>query len=170
MKKTLQLFCSIPLLAALVLFCLATPAFAQDSTRLDSTRLEKLENRVNQLAQQQEQMMRQLNLAVPQPDKLMPACHPGFCPQSKPTMAPLPPSACSQPGCPYAGKHFRCCRALIALILLGAAFINIMLAIWIYTDIRKRNEGSGIFIVLALLAGIPAAIIYALVRIGDRKT
>ena len=45
----------------------------------------------------------------------------------------------------------------------------ILLAIWICTDIRKRGEGSGIFIALALLAGVPAAIIYTLVRIGDKK-
>jgi len=42
-------------------------------------------------------------------------------------------------------------------------------AIWIFTDIRKRGEGHGIFVALALLAGIPTAIIYALVRIGDKK-
>jgi hypothetical protein len=43
-------------------------------------------------------------------------------------------------------------------------------AIWIYTDIRKRGEGPGIFIALALIAGVPAALIYAVVRIGDKKT
>jgi len=53
--------------------------------------------------------------------------------------------------------------------LIGLIF-NILLAIWIYTDIRKRGEGSGIFIALALFAGIPAAIIYSIVRIGDKKT
>jgi hypothetical protein len=53
-------------------------------------------------------------------------------------------------------------------VLVGIVF-NILLAVWIFTDIRKRGEGSGIFIVLALLAGIPAAIIYTLTRIGDRK-
>ena len=58
---------------------------------------------------------------------------------------------------------------LIRLCCLVAFIFNILIAIWIFTDIRRRGEGSGIFIVLALLAGIPAAIIYALVRIGDRK-
>ncbi len=58
---------------------------------------------------------------------------------------------------------------LARLCLLVAFIFNILLAIWIFTDIRKRGEGSGIFIVLALLAGIPAAIIYSLVRIGDKK-
>jgi hypothetical protein len=58
----------------------------------------------------------------------------------------------------------------VKLCLLVAFIFNILLAIWIFTDIRKRGEGSGIFIALALLAGIPAAIIYSIVRIGDKKT
>ena len=57
----------------------------------------------------------------------------------------------------------RCLFSILALI-------HIMLAVWVYTDIRKRGEGQGIFIVLALLGGIPAAMLYALVRIGDRKS
>jgi hypothetical protein len=44
------------------------------------------------------------------------------------------------------------------------------LASWIFTDIRKSGQGHGIFIVLALLAGFPTAILYALVRIGDKKS
>jgi hypothetical protein len=158
----------MPLLATLVLFCRSTPVFAEDDDHMD--RLERLEHRVNEMAHCQEQMMRQMNMVLPQSDKFMPACHSGYCPQANPAMAPAPPSACSQPVCPMAGKHLRCCRPLIGLFILGAATFNILLAIWIYTDIRKRNEGSGIFIVLALLAGIPAAIIYALIRIGDRKS
>ena len=49
------------------------------------------------------------------------------------------------------------------------ALTSFGLAIWIFTDIRKRGEGSGIFVAIALVAGIPAAIIYALVRIGDKR-
>jgi len=48
---------------------------------------------------------------------------------------------------------------------------HILLAVWIFLDIRKRGEGHGIFIALALLAGFCAAILYALVRLADmRKT
>jgi inner membrane protein involved in colicin E2 resistance len=57
---------------------------------------------------------------------------------------------------------------LARLLFLGCIVCNVLLAIWIFTDIRKRGEGSGIFIALALVAGIPAAIIYSLVRIGDK--
>jgi len=58
---------------------------------------------------------------------------------------------------------------LVKLCLLVAFVFNILLAVWIFTDIRRPGEGSSIFIVLALLAGIPAAIIYSLVRIGDKR-
>ena len=130
-------------------------------------RLERLENRVNEMAQRQEQMMQRLDALLPQQDPHTPACDSGFHSQANAMMRPAP--ALSQPVCPPPVRHFRCCHPLIGLVMLGVAFINILLAIWIYTDIRKRNEGSGIFIVLALVAGIPTAIIYALVRIGDKK-
>ena len=76
---------------------------------------------------------------------------------------PGAPPVCSAKG----GKDL---HGLLALFLLGALLFNILAAIWIYTDIRKRGEGPGIFIALALIAGIPAALIYAVVRIGDKKT
>ena len=56
-------------------------------------------------------------------------------------------------------------RALLVLLV----FCHLLLAGWIYTDIRRRGEGHGVFIILALLAGFPAAVVYALVRIGDKK-
>ena len=59
---------------------------------------------------------------------------------------------------------------LLGLLFLIGIICNILLAIWIFTDIRKRGEGSGIFIAMALVAGIPAALIYALTRLGDKKT
>jgi hypothetical protein len=165
MKRTLHICYSLPLLTALVLFCRGTSSFAQEDNRMD--RLERLEHRVNEMAQRQEQMMQRLDAVLPQQDPHTPACDPGFHSQANAVMRPAP--ALSQPVCPPPVKHFRCCRPLIGLVMLAVVFINILLAIWIYTDIRKRNEGSGIFIVLALIAGIPTAIIYALVRIGDRK-
>ena len=58
---------------------------------------------------------------------------------------------------------------LLGLLFLIGVICNILLAIWIYTDIRKRGEGSGIFVAMALVAGIPAALIYSLVRLGDKK-
>ncbi len=57
---------------------------------------------------------------------------------------------------------------MMRLIALGFIVCNTLLAIWIFTDSRKRGEGSGIFIALALVAGVPAAIIYSLVPIRDK--
>jgi hypothetical protein len=54
-------------------------------------------------------------------------------------------------------------------VLVYLAVIHLILAFWVFTDQRKRGEGHGIFVVLALLAGIPATMLYALVRIGDIK-
>ena len=70
-----------------------------------------------------------------------------------------PPSARRCPLCPIL-------RVLLPLLVV----IHVMLAVWVYTDIKKRGEGPGVFIILALLGGIPATILYALVRIGDRKS
>ena len=67
--------------------------------------------------------------------------------------------------CPLA----KCCPCVVLGLLLLVASIHILIAVWIFTDIRKRGEGHRIFVALALLAGIPAAIIYALVRISDKK-
>lgn len=52
-------------------------------------------------------------------------------------------------------------------ILIVCFIINILMAIWVYTDIRQRNSGSGIWIVIALLAGLFGVLAYALVRLGD---
>lgn len=72
------------------------------------------------------------------------------------------------PGGP-APKAAKGLQDLIRLLCLIGFICNILLAVWIFTDIRKRGEGSGIFIALALVAGIPAALIYSLTRIGDKK-
>ena len=91
---------------------------------------------------------------------------------------PVPPPAkmcCAEPGhCAAVGERGCAvnphCARLMRCLFSILALIHIMLAVWVYTDIRKRGEGQGIFIVLALLGGIPAAMLYALVRIGDRKS
>ena len=72
------------------------------------------------------------------------------------------------PSAGLAQLHRDIARIAKASALVAFVF-NILVAIWIFTDIRKRGEGPGIFVALALLAGIPTAIIYAIVRIGDKK-
>ena len=51
--------------------------------------------------------------------------------------------------------------------LLLVIIVHILVAIWVYQDIRKRNAGSGIWIVIALLAGLVGVLVYAVVRLGD---
>ena len=83
-----------------------------------------------------------------------------------------PTGAPGVPGAPQnvpAAKAAKGLHDLFGLLFVIGVICNILLAIWIFTDIRKRGEGSGIFIAMALVAGIPAALIYALTRLGDKK-
>ena len=98
---------------------------------------------------------------------------PGRTGMGQPMPPAGPPAMAGAPGRvgphPEAAKSCKDLAGLVGLLFLVACAFNILVAVWIHADIRKRGEGSGIFIALALLAGIPAAIIYSLVRIGDRK-
>jgi hypothetical protein len=137
-------------------------------------RLRHLEQRVNELAERQEQMMRRLS-ALPEgpgrsisPNGIRPeAPMPGFQPNPEFTRPPWARMGMPRPTPP--GAHQKL-QDLVGLLILAGVICNILLAVWIFTDIRKRGEGSGIFIALALIAGIPTAIIYAVVRLGDKKT
>jgi len=59
-------------------------------------------------------------------------------------------------------------EAMPALLLL-CAVVHILVAVWVYTDIRKLNRGSGIWIVIALLTGLLGTLVYAVVRMGDAR-
>ncbi len=141
-------------------------------------RLERLEQRVNQMAERQEQFMqrfagsgdqrREERTTVTRDRTPRPGMGdlgaPGpFRGEIPPPMAPAGGSSSQK------SKAMKDLGGLIGLCLLVGFIFNILVAIWIFSDIRKRGEGSGIFVVLALLAGIPAGVIYALARIGDRK-
>ena len=65
--------------------------------------------------------------------------------------------------------HHKRCGKFFGMIFLMMAIVNILVAIWVYQDIRARNTGSGIWIVVALLSGLLGTAVYALVRIGDTK-
>jgi uncharacterized membrane protein (DUF106 family) len=54
-------------------------------------------------------------------------------------------------------------------LVLLCLVVHILVAIWVYQDIRTRGTGSGIWIVIALLAGLLGALVYAVVRLGDVK-
>ena len=169
--------------AALCLIMFGVPrgvSAAEQNPGGSDERLLRLEQRVNELAERQEQWMRRLsgpqqyqgpmpqNAPMAQPG---PALQPGIQPQPG-GIGPVPqPGLIPQPGrmLPPPREHaLQGLGELLHVLILVAIVCNILLAVWIYTDIRKRGEGSGIFVAVALVAGIPAAIIYSLVRVGDK--
>ena len=161
-----------------------TPVYAAaDDAGGPSDRLDRLERRVNEMAQSQEQLMQRLGGAQERQERMGAPGRESF----RPPMArfgrpgidqPMPPGGVPpamgvpEPGAPplHPAQGGKALHDLLGLIFLGALLFNILAAIWIYTDIRKRGEGPAIFIAMALIAGVPAALIYAVVRIGDRKT
>ncbi|MHC4232168.1 MAG: hypothetical protein ACYTEM_01580 [Planctomycetota bacterium] len=54
-------------------------------------------------------------------------------------------------------------------LVLLCLVVNILVTVWVYQDIRTRGTGSGIWIVIALVAGLLGALVYAVVRLGDVK-
>ena len=169
--------------AALTMFGKATPVFAAEEDRGGpGDRLERLERRINEMAQRQEQLMQRMGesmerrgpMGAPGEGNFRPPMagmrRPGFgrMMQSPEAAAPGPVPVPPAPP-PEVVKLCKDISGLLGLCFLVGIVFNILLAIWIARDIRRRGEGSSLFIALAILAGIPAAIIYSLVRIGDRK-
>jgi hypothetical protein len=158
MKKLASWFSCIAVLAFLGF--IATPARAQQAQQPnDSTseRLQRLERRVNELADRQQQTRPRGSVDQQQQGQPPQMGAPGR-PMSPPPGVP-----------PQDGRARKGLKGLLTLFFLGCIIFNILIAIWIFGDIRRRGTGSGLFVVLALIAGVPAAIIYALVRIGDNK-
>lgn len=164
MRSLMWRSCIMAALAAGSLFIRATPAWAQDRDELGA-RLERLERRVNEMAERQEQLMRRLGAQMehqgPMGQLGADNLRPPLAPPGAPAMGPQNP---------HAARFAKGLHDMLGLLFLIGIICNILLAIWIFTDIRKRGEGSGIFVAMALVAGIPAAIIYALTRLGDKKT
>ena len=57
----------------------------------------------------------------------------------------------------------------VCVLLLICVIVRILLAVWVYMDIRQLGRGSGIWIVIVLMAGLLGALVYAVVRLGDNK-
>ena len=54
-------------------------------------------------------------------------------------------------------------------LLLVILVVHILVAVWVYMDIRQLNRGSGLWIVIALLTGLLGTLVYAIVRLGDGR-
>lgn len=162
-------------ISCLALFSNAAPAVAsEDIPAAPDERLQQLEQRLSDLADRQELAMRRFDAALAareqtgrQPAAPLERQEPMPSPGAE-AIRPAPPAAGADH--PLAARVLQKLGDLARLMILGCILCNVLLAIWIFMDIRKRGEGSGIFVVLALVAGIPAAIIYSLTRIGDRLT
>jgi len=133
-----------------LLLCRSAAALAEtdDGPQL-TQRLDRLEAQVHQLSAQRDGPGAAPWMEAPQP--------PGAPAAAGMDWHHWPPSA-------HRGMRGPLCLALLCLIVV----IHILLAVWVFSDIRGRGQGHGIFIVLALLAGILGALLYAVVRIGDR--
>lgn len=172
MKSLLWKLCLMGTVSSLVLLGRATPVLAGEGNPAGpEEHLQRMEQRLNDLVARQELMMRRLGVApgtgepmgrrlgaLPEGQGPMPAAGPE-------NMGPSMPPAGGNP--PPVVRIHRL-GDLARLIALWCLVCNILAAIWIFSDIRKRGEGPGIFVGLALVAGIPAALIYSLVRIGDK--
>jgi hypothetical protein len=151
-------------ISCLALLGNAAPAVAsEDIPAAPDERLQQLEQRLSELADRQEQALRRFDAALAAREQMgrQPAAA-----LERQEPAPAPPAAGINH--PVAARILQQLGDMARLMILGWLLCNVLLAIWIFMDIRKRGEGSGIFVVLALVAGIPAAIIYSLTRIGDR--
>lgn len=152
------------LMAGVLFLALCGAGRAADDNASPSTNaeLQKLEHRLNELANRQDRMMHRL--AGPQgADGAMPWRE--WRDQETDDNGPI--GRLRDSGKPFEVRIHNW-GAWARAVFLGLFVCNILLAIWIFTDIRKRGDGPAIFIAIALIAGIPAAIIYSLVRIGDR--
>jgi hypothetical protein len=183
MKILIWRFYLVTTFIGLACFGPASTTFAQEKRDLPADRLERLERRVNELAERQKQMISNRGEQMERQERRE---RPGpmFRQEKRNFRAPmerhdgdgLRPTMPVPPGRPEMAfhhaeaKHKDGVHELVKLFIFIGILCNILLAIWIYTDIRKRGEGSGIFVALALVAGIPAALIYALTRLGEKKT
>ena len=167
MKNVIACLSRVAALVSLAVLGLTTSMLAQEERNLPADRLERLERRVNEMAERQEQLLRRMG---DRSERRGPMAQPAQ-PAGENLRQPMPPVGSPLPGPhnPPAAKLAKSLQDTLGLLFLIGLICNILLAIWIYTDIRKRGEGSGIFVAMALVAGIPAALIYALSRIGDKK-
>jgi hypothetical protein len=170
--KSLLLFLAAGV-SCLAFFGNATMVRASEGVpAVQDDRLQQMVQRINDLADRQEELLREVKQVMASRDQMQPQPGPSLAAQA-PSPAPAPetvrpPDPPARANHPMAAKVLQAVRGMVGLVFLGCVVCNVLLAIWIFSDIRKRGEGSGIFVVLALVAGIPAAIIYSLVRIGDK--
>lgn len=58
-------------------------------------------------------------------------------------------------------------RPFWCAVMVCCTVVHILSAVWVFQDIRSRGAGSGVWIVIALLAGLFGVLVYAVIRLGD---
>ena len=137
-----SLYCSIP-----------TVAIAEEGDRPQPPRpkieqqMQRIRNAQNELQEQRQQLDRERQELEHQRDRMQPQ-------RQWPARKQM-----------HKGGHKPLCGLLMVMCLV----VHILLAVWVFQDIRTRGTGSGIWIVITLIAGLLGALVYAVVRLGDVK-
>lgn len=66
----------------------------------------------------------------------------------------------------FAGRHDK--GGGCAVLLLVLLVVHILLTIWVCKDMREQKIGRALWVPIVLLTGICGAILYAIVRVGDK--
>jgi hypothetical protein len=166
MKSQISRLGLLAVLAGLATFARSTPVFAQEHN-VPMERLERLEQRINEMAERQEQFMRRIGAQMERQGPMAQAGPEHLRQPGPPMQGARPPMLPG--GAPPAARHLKGLHDALGFLFFLGFICNILMAVWIFTDIRKRGEGSAIFVAMALFAGIPAALIYAVTRLADKK-
>jgi hypothetical protein len=166
MKSLISRLSLLVLLTGLTALTRTAPAYAQEGNP-QMERLERLEQHVKELAERQEQFMRRIGAQMERQGDMAQAGPEHLRQPQPPLQGAHPPMLPA--GAPPAARHLKGIHDALGFLFFIGFICNILMAVWIFTDIRKRGEGSAIFVAMALLAGIPAALIYAVTRLGDKK-
>ena len=157
MKSLMGRWYWLATLAGLTWLGTATTVVAAEERDAPPDPLQRLERRLNEVVEIQKQMMHRLDMQMERREGMP-------LPPPENIRHPMPPV-----GAPPVAQFGKALKDALGLLFLIGVVCNILMAIWIFTDIRKRGEGSAIFVAMALVAGVPAALIYAVTRLGDKK-
>ena len=130
-----------------ILICSAATIAAEGDTPPPQQQMQRIQNAQRELEQQRQQLDRERQELERQRDRMQPQ-------RQWLRQKPM-----------HMGSH----RPICGLLMVMCVVVHILVAIWVFQDIRTRGTGSGIWIVIALIAGLLGALVYAVVRLGDIK-
>ena len=139
----------LALLMAVVLICSSVVIAAEgDSPRSPQKQMQKIRNAQKELEQQRDELNQEREELEHQREQMQ--RHKGQRPPRDHMRKDGPKPICG-------------------LLMVMCLVVHILVAVWVFQDIRARGTGSGLWIVIALIAGLLGALVYAVVRLGDIK-